>query len=188
MNTKEKILTTALALFAAEGYENVGIQKIVSAVNVQKPTLYHYFGSKQGLLQAILEAYYQPFLERLTHCCDYQGDLTYSLEQTVLAYFAFASAHPDLYRLGLALSYASEQSEARQTMAPLLERQLSLLVGLFAQAEKDHGNMRGRSQRYGLSFLGQINAAITGSYYQQVALNQESAYLACKQFMHGIYS
>ncbi len=188
MNTKEKILSTALALFANEGYENVGIQKIVSAVDVKKPTLYHHFGSKQGLLSEVLRAHYQPFLIQLGQSTIYQSDLTASLEQIMKCYFGFVLQQPELYRLGLALSYASENSEGRLTMAPFLEQQLTLLIDLFAAAEAEHGNMRGRSQRYGQSFLGQINAAITGYYYHQGALNDEAAFVVCKQFMHGIYS
>ena len=188
MNTKEKILTSALALFASEGYENVGIQKIVAAVDVKKPTLYHHFGSKQGLLSDVLSAHYRPFLEDLTKASHYQGDLTASLEQIMKTYFRFVLQQPELYRLGLALSYASENSEGRQTMAPFLSQQLALITDLFAAAEADHGNMRGRSQRYGQSFLGQINTAITGYFYHQGALNDESAFVVCKQFMHGIYS
>ena len=53
MDTKTELLTAALKLFATEGYENAGIQKIVDAVNVKKPTLYYYFGNKQGVLVAL---------------------------------------------------------------------------------------------------------------------------------------
>ncbi len=34
----------------ANGYDAMGIQRIVEAARITKPTLYHYFGSKQGLL------------------------------------------------------------------------------------------------------------------------------------------
>lgn len=188
MTKKEEILFSALNLFASEGYENVGIQKIVSSVQVTKPTLYHYFGSKHGLLEALLEQHFSPFLNRLKTQAHYAGDLTYTLENTVKTYFNFAMVSPDIYRFGLSLMYSSEQSEARKTMQPFVERQYHLLEEVFRAAEQNHGNMRGRSKRYSLTFMGMVNAYITSYFQGQIALSEESAHLACKQFMHGIYS
>ncbi|MGV3527250.1 MAG: TetR/AcrR family transcriptional regulator [Candidatus Sericytochromatia bacterium] len=188
MNTKDALLATALTQFAQAGYENVGIQKIIEAVDVKKPTLYYYFGSKQGLLQAVLEQAFGPFLNELQRAAHYRGDLTLTLEDIVKRYFAFARQSGEVYRFGLSLIFAAEASEARQTMQPFLDQQYTLLEAVFAQAEKDHGNMRGRSQRYALTLLGMINAYITSSFSGAIALSDESAYLACKQFMHGIFS
>lgn len=188
MSKKDEMLQAALQLFAAEGYENVGIQKIVTAVGVQKPTLYHYFGSKQGLLQALLEAQFEPFLHALTQVSAYSGDLTRTLEAVMRHYFHFARTAPEIYRFVLSLVFSSDQSEARQTVLPFLQRQTEALEALFAQAERDHGNMRGRSQRYAMTFLGTINAWISASFYGRGGLSHEEAHLACKQYMHGIFS
>ena len=56
-STKEKIMSTALKLFCRGGYDGVGIQEIVDSCGITKPTLYYYFGSKAGLLRAILDLY-----------------------------------------------------------------------------------------------------------------------------------
>ena len=152
MSKKEEMLSAALTLFAAEGYENVGIQKIVTAVDVKKPTLYHYFGSKQGLLIALLEQHFDPFLDELKGMAVYRGDMTMTLETIVKAYFRFALSAPDLYRFSLSLMYSSEQSEAWKSIYPYVERQYRILEEVFRRTEQDHGNMRGRSKRYAISF------------------------------------
>lgn len=188
MNKKEEMLAVALKLFAAEGYENVGIQKIVAAVNVTKPTLYHYFGSKNGLLVALLDSYFGPFLEGLRQSAVYQKDITLTLERIAKTYFRFAIEQPEFYRLALAMTYAPAESEASKAMYPILEQQYKILANVFLQAEHDHGNMRGRSNRYAITFLGMLNSYITTHFYGYVTLNDESAYLACKQYMHGIFS
>ena len=54
MENRERILRCALELFSSRGYDAVGVQEIVSTVGITKPTLYHYFGSKEGLLKALL--------------------------------------------------------------------------------------------------------------------------------------
>ena len=49
------LLHSALTLFATRGYDAVGVQEIVENAGVTKPTLYHYFGNKLGLLETLLE-------------------------------------------------------------------------------------------------------------------------------------
>ena len=51
MENRDHILDCALRLFAARGYDAVGVQEIVELAGLTKPTLYHYFGSKRGLLE-----------------------------------------------------------------------------------------------------------------------------------------
>ena len=58
MDNRSNILLCALRLFATRGYDAVGVQEIVVAAGITKPTLYHYFGSKQGLLDALLKEYF----------------------------------------------------------------------------------------------------------------------------------
>ena len=50
-----RLLDIALDLFSRRGYEGTGVQEIVAAAGVTKPTLYHYFGSKIGVLKALLD-------------------------------------------------------------------------------------------------------------------------------------
>ena len=55
MDNREAILSEALHLFYVRGYDAVGVQEIVDAAGVTKPTLYYYFGSKKGLLESLFE-------------------------------------------------------------------------------------------------------------------------------------
>ena len=53
-STKQTILQTAERLFAYKGYDAVGVQEIVTDAGITKPTLYYYFRSKRGLLEALV--------------------------------------------------------------------------------------------------------------------------------------
>ena len=44
-DTRAELLDGALDLFAAYGYDGVGVQQICNAAGVAKPTLYHHFGA-----------------------------------------------------------------------------------------------------------------------------------------------
>lgn len=51
----QRILRVAERLFARRGYRNVAVRDIAEAAHVTHPLIYHYFGSKRGLLAAVLE-------------------------------------------------------------------------------------------------------------------------------------
>jgi AcrR family transcriptional regulator len=52
--TRDRIVSTALRLFAEKGFAAVGIREIASEVGLSSATLYHYMGSKDDLLQEIM--------------------------------------------------------------------------------------------------------------------------------------
>lgn len=62
---KEKLVATATELFASKGYQATSVRDIASAMNMTVSNIYHYFGSKEGLLQAILKHYSQIILDQL---------------------------------------------------------------------------------------------------------------------------
>src|SRR5512136_798093 len=101
MDNRAAILACALKLFAARGYDAVGVQEIAEAAGIQKPTLYHYFGSKSGLLGTLLLESFSPFLAELQEIPYIKGDLTNTLKAVVNAYFIFAGRNPELYRFYL---------------------------------------------------------------------------------------
>ncbi|NCD31789.1 MAG: TetR/AcrR family transcriptional regulator [Spartobacteria bacterium] len=188
MNTKEQILLDATRLFAAEGYENIGVQRIVTSVHVTKPSLYHHFGSKKGLLEAIFAEHLNPFLRDLKACTTYQHDLEKNVVEIATLFFTFAKNHPEFYRFMLSTSFSPKDSELSHTVYPFLVEMHSYIQAMFLAAEKDHGNMRGRSDRYALSFIGMLNSYIASWFYGQLTLSGDSAFQACRQFLHGIFS
>lgn len=52
---QESILQAALQLFAREGYHATSTSKVSKAAGVSEGLIFRHFGSKEGLLQAILE-------------------------------------------------------------------------------------------------------------------------------------
>ena len=51
---KEKILRTALRLFAQEGYEAVSISRIAGALGLSKGALYRHYRDKRDVLDSIV--------------------------------------------------------------------------------------------------------------------------------------
>ena len=55
-DTKQRILNKALELFAAKGYDSVGVGEIAGAVGIKAPSLYNHFSGKQAIFDAIVES------------------------------------------------------------------------------------------------------------------------------------
>ena len=55
VENKEKIMETAIELFSGRGFRGTSIRDIAGAMSMSISNIYHYFGSKEGLLLAILE-------------------------------------------------------------------------------------------------------------------------------------
>lgn len=182
------ILSKALEAFADYGYAATGVQELCDAAGVTKPTLYHYFGSKRGLLDALLAEYLQKLINHLSLACVYKRDLTLNIMQVIGAYFVFAQENPQFYRLQVALATAPLKSEERQAVEPWSLRQHALLNKLFEEAVAQHGNMRGREALYALSLMGMINVHALAGLDGNLKLDQDLLYRAAHQFMHGIFS
>jgi AcrR family transcriptional regulator len=54
---RDELLDTALALFLEIGYEHTSVEHITQTVGVAKGTFYHYFATKQDLLEQLVERY-----------------------------------------------------------------------------------------------------------------------------------
>src|SRR5690349_24694620 len=59
-DTREAILTAAKQAFAARGYDKASIRQIASGAEVDPALVHHYFGSKEKLFLATLEAPVDP--------------------------------------------------------------------------------------------------------------------------------
>jgi TetR/AcrR family transcriptional regulator len=187
-DNRKHLLSCALRLFVARGYEGVCVQEIVEAAGVTKPTLYHYFGSKRGLLEALLEDGLAELHRQLAVAADYQHDLPKTLPLIARVYFDFAKSHRELYRMLLCLWFAPLESEAYRTVVRFHQSQFDLVARVFRQAEADHGNMKGRHRAYALTFIGLLNNYVSAALNGYAHLDDQLMRQAVHQFMHGIFS
>src|SRR5437773_8701943 len=54
--TRERLIATATELFASKGYEGTSIEMVLHDADVSRGALYHHFGNKEALFEAVLEA------------------------------------------------------------------------------------------------------------------------------------
>ncbi|MDF1808718.1 MAG: TetR/AcrR family transcriptional regulator [Phycisphaerales bacterium] len=85
---REKLLNVARKLFETEGFHTTGIDRVLSEAGVAKMTLYNNFGSKDGLIVAVLEQTSQDMISRLREVVTQSSNDPY--EQILGVFDAFA--------------------------------------------------------------------------------------------------
>ncbi len=85
-------------MIAATPGEDVSLRAVCAEVGVKMPTLYHFFGSKQGLLEAVVERGFDLYLaEKEAH--ESSGDPIQDLRDGWDAHVAFGVENPGFYSL-----------------------------------------------------------------------------------------
>lgn len=185
-DARTNILETSLQLFSDRGYEGVGVQEIVDAAGVTKPTLYHHFGSKRGLLEMLLAEKLEPFMIRLHKASEHQDDLPLALNRVARTLFEFASLHPLFYRLVLALGMASPKSEPAQVFAPYAVRCREVMIQAFKATSNPR--VHSRAHQLAMTFLGMLDTCIAFALQNELLMDSDLAFQAVHQYMHGIYA
>ena len=92
-DTRTRILDTAERLFAERGIESVSVRSILAAAGVNVALAHYHFGSREGLITALLEARIAPLVTEMARGiedADARGPDA-SLEDVLRAYFAPAA-------------------------------------------------------------------------------------------------
>ena len=186
--TRERLIAIALDRFSRQGYEAAGIQEIVDSAGITKPSLYYYFGSKQGLLEAIVAEYGDRLAAIFESAAEYHHDLVMNLRVIFDQTAGFAGENPEFFRLAVNLFFAAPETVSYNAGNDLRRRLTATLAGLFKAASKDHGNMKGRELVYGETFFLLVQSCALLSLNGELNLTEHTRYRIIHQYMHGIFS
>jgi len=89
---KQEFLDAAQTLFYEQGYDQTSVNDILNAVGVSKGTFYHYFKSKEELLDALAERVARQGLERLHSIVE---DVHLNALEKINRYFAGSQGHEE---------------------------------------------------------------------------------------------
>jgi len=134
--TRGLILGAAFELFARNGFNNTSIRQIAEKAGISKGLIYHYFNSKEELLEAIFVS----IIEETEHLMEVDEDeppedqLRAILENT----FLFLKEHREFSRLIISLGL---QEEAVASLKPQIKQvktaQLKTVIGIFEKLGYD---------------------------------------------------
>lgn len=72
-HTRSRLLRAAVQVFDKKGYSAASVREIVELASVTKPALYYHFGSKEGILVAILQEGLEEFRKTTTRAIEAPG-------------------------------------------------------------------------------------------------------------------
>lgn len=96
MDTRTALLNAALEVLARDGAAGFSTRAVCSIAQVTAPTLYHHYGSADGLLSAALAEAFRQFLER-KKAATQSPDPEEAMRQGWDDYVRFAAERPKLY-------------------------------------------------------------------------------------------
>ena len=97
-NARQALIDAAVDVIARRGVEAVTTREIYLRAGVKAPTLYHHFGDKQGLLDAVVTDAFERYLARKREL-PRTGEPAASIRQGWDTHVEFARANPSLYLL-----------------------------------------------------------------------------------------
>jgi AcrR family transcriptional regulator len=98
--TRAALVAAARPLFAERGYAGVGAEEIVQAAGVTRGALYHHFGGKPGLLEAVYRQVEEELTEEIVAGALGASDPLDAMRRAT-SVFMDASAEPDVQRIVL---------------------------------------------------------------------------------------
>jgi AcrR family transcriptional regulator len=162
LRSNDRILKKALELFSEKGYDATSVREICEAAGITKPTLYHFYGSKEGVYRAIVEGALERFRAELVTSLGGEGAMRDRLVRMARAYVEAAAREPDLTRFVIALIHNPPRSAPATDFvgfyAGILEQLGGVLDAAVARGEVAPGPTEVRL----LVFMGALGEAMTG--------------------------
>jgi len=140
--SREAVLDAAERLMAGHGYDAATVAALVDEAGVPASSIYHYFGSKEGVLLAVMQRGAERFFELLPTPDRRLGSQSEHLQALVAAVATTLESNPDFLRLLVVMATQpihAEDGEVRRVVETVremalerLREQLHLVFGLDA--------------------------------------------------------
>ena len=117
-NTRRALVDAAAEIIARRGVEAASTREIYARAGVKAPTLYHHFGDKQGLLDAVVTDAFERYLAA-KRALPAAGDAAAAIRQGWDLHVSFARGNPSLYRLMWPAGQADLPAAAAQSAREL---------------------------------------------------------------------
>lgn len=133
-DVRENILATGQRIIAGKGFSGVGLNEILATAGVPKGSFYHYFGSKEAFGEALLESYFEDYLNELDQTLRQPGQ---TMAERLLSYWQDWQDNQITFECQgkcLAVKLGAEVADLSETMRLALKRGTSGIIERLARA------------------------------------------------------
>jgi len=162
LRSNDRILQKALGLFSEKGYDATSVREICEAAGITKPTLYHFYGSKEGVYRAIVEGALERFRADMVRALVGEGTLRNRLVRMACAYVDATVREPDLARFIMALIHNPPRSAPATDFVGFYEGILSEATRAVDEGVRRGEVVQGPTDVRLLVFMGALGEAMHG--------------------------
>jgi AcrR family transcriptional regulator len=162
VRSPDRILSKALTLFSVKGYDATSVREICQAAGITKPTLYHFYGSKEGVYRALVEGALEEYRRTVRDLVSSPGGVSERLRRVARAHFDYTRERPELVRFLLALSHNPPSSAPVTDFHRYYEDVVGAIAALANQGVASGELAPGPVDVRVLVFLGALSEALHG--------------------------
>jgi AcrR family transcriptional regulator len=140
LKSRERVLDAAERIMAEQGFEAATIARVVEESGIPLSSVYHYFGSKDGILLAVMERGADRFFADLPDLTRRDGRPVQHLARVAAATARTLERHPNFLRLLIVFAVqppAAGEGEIRAVVHRIRQHALDLLREQLAGAFGD---------------------------------------------------
>ncbi|MES2049455.1 MAG: TetR/AcrR family transcriptional regulator [Pseudomonadota bacterium] len=147
-DTRERILGIGQTLVSGRGFSALGLSEILTKAEVPKGSFYHYFQSKEGFGVALLERYFDNYLDGASLLLN---DQSIPVRARLLTYFANwrqVAASSECSNMCLAVKLAAEVADLSEPMRLALTKGMQRITAQIAgtiRAAQENGQFPSES-------------------------------------------
>ena len=159
----DRILQKSLELFSSKGYDATSVREICEAAGITKPTLYHFYGSKEGVYRALVDGTLEDFRRDLIARLEEPGPAPERLKRVARGYFENAQQQREVMRFIFRLIHNPPSSAPRTDFTRFYDEVVAEIGRCVedgvARGELAHGPTDVRL----LVFMGALGESLCGS-------------------------
>lgn len=194
ISAKERIVESAIGLFSRKGYSATGLREIVREAEVSLAMVNYHFGSKQALLEAILDRFFQGVYSLAEESLTGEDPPELKIRRYLRAVVGAFRKNPELVRIAIT-ELPNEMPGIVQFKAERVTRMLGLVAGHILPSLPEEVRRRIRLEVVGPAIVGMLTfhflmrpviqnafqASFDSSFYENYA--DELADI----FMYGVF-
>jgi AcrR family transcriptional regulator len=140
VQSRERVLDAAERIMAEHGFEAATLARVVEEAGIPMSSVYHYFGSKDGILLAVMERGADRFFDDLPDLSRRPGRPAQHLARVASAATRTLERHPNFLRMLIVFAVQPPTAgggEIQAVVRRVRDRALGLLRGQMAAAFGD---------------------------------------------------
>lgn len=137
METREKIITTAVRLFSAQGYANTSLSQVAKDASVSKALIFWHFDNKETLFRTAVQRTLEPYFINVLDDLEGLGEAD-QIKHLIDEYYAFVSKNVFSVKFFMSLLLRDEKHPDDVTghMAQLQRVFMNLLVDIIESGQR----------------------------------------------------